>query len=157
MHCMDGKIQTWWMYHKYSSFCVWIFMMKQENIQYIKSLNLQRARSQLQLASLARKAENGLQSSVQQCLRTLPMQVCICTQLPFDTWKVCSIWLPSLNFPSVFITYSPLLARYIPAYIHDRYSPEASSNFLVALDVRMSCSPCTSKQLPKYCPKAPSG
>jgi len=27
---IDGKIQTWRMYYKYSSFRIWIFMMKQE-------------------------------------------------------------------------------------------------------------------------------
>jgi len=37
VNSIDGEIQTWRMYYKYSSFRTWIFMTKQETIQYIKS------------------------------------------------------------------------------------------------------------------------
>ena len=44
VHSIDGEIQTWQMYYKYSSFHIWIFMTKQETISTLNHVNGQRAR-----------------------------------------------------------------------------------------------------------------
>ena len=44
VHSIDGKIQKWRMYYKYSIFHTWIFMMKQETFSTLNHMNGQIAR-----------------------------------------------------------------------------------------------------------------
>ena len=43
VHSIDGEIQTRRMYFKYSSFRIWIFMMKQETFSILNHMNGKRA------------------------------------------------------------------------------------------------------------------